>query len=144
MDKVVSISLLLLIQLGFFNSFGQHILISNDIIGAEEKVDSLFRYNFQKLEHYEQTFQISNPDFSTVIFNEPENKEIYKFVDLITVLSRIDCDSIIKQNHWTNSYCTWTPVTIDEWKNWYIKNAKHLKWENILAEQYKVLGKWNK
>ena len=144
MNKANFVTIFLLIQFGFFNTFGQSVLINNNIIGAEEKVDSFFRTNFQKLEQYDQTFQIPNPDFSTVIFSEPENKEIYQFVELLSVLSQMDCDSIIKQEHWTNNYCTWTPITIDKWKKWYIKNAKSLNWDTIIVEQNKVLGRWEK
>jgi hypothetical protein len=128
--------------IGQFHVNAQEQLIDNYFIGADKKIDSLFRVNFRFLEKYDQIFKIKNPEFSMTEFYEPENKDVYKFVELLTRISGIQCNSEKKQEGWYNSYCTWDNHMLNDWESWYTHNAKGLKWQEIISIKDEIDKKW--
>ena len=132
----------LIFLLSISNVLCQKQVLSQKIIGAERRVDSLFRYNFYRLENYKQEFIVKHPGFSMIEFCEPENKEVYKFVDLLVKLSGITCDSTIYQAGWNNEYGTWNDEKVTEWELWYNKNAKKLNYQNVLKQKTSIDLKW--
>ncbi len=134
--RILITNLIFLISIS--NVLCQKQVLSQKIIGAERRVDSLFRYNFYRLENYKQVFIVKHPGFSMIEFCEPENKEVYKFVDLLVKLSGITCDSTICQAGWKNEYGTWNDEKVTEWELWYNKNAKKLNYQNVLKQKTSI------
>ena len=124
--------------------YGQTNLLTNNYIGADNRIDSLFRTNFYYLEKDSQTFIIKHPEFSLTEFDEPENTSIYQFIELITELSGIKCDSIIHQKGWNHSYYRWDKEIVEKWETWYMKNGKYLKWNKVVSLKESIDSKWIK
>lgn len=140
-SKIVLATLIFLLSIS--NVLCQKHVLSQKFIDAESNIDSLFRSNFYRLETYKQEFKLKNPGFSMTEFYEPENKEVYKFVDLLVKLSGINCDSTIYQEGWNHEYGTWNDEKVSEWEIWYNKNANQLNYQKVLKQKRIIDLNWD-
>jgi hypothetical protein len=144
MNQTRSILTCIVLLLSIASLSGQKQVLSLQIIEADKQIDSLFRDNFRRLESYKQVFIIKEPGFSMTEFSEPDNKEVYKFVDLLILLSGIPSDSIICQKGWKHEYQSWNDKKITEWELWYNKNAKNLNYQVVLDRKTAIDNRWGK
>lgn len=92
--------------------YANPILVCQDV---DEKVDSLFSSNFDKMEKViENNLPIDDSHVDRY------------FIYMLTYLSGIDCEAIDY-----SGFCHFTRKSLDEWKLWYKKNKLFLKWEKI-------------
>lgn len=141
---LLKLMLILAFLLSISETKGQKLLLGNEAIGADPRIDSLFRTEFKTLENYEQRYAVKDPGFSMTDLQEPRDNEVYRFVDLLIHLSKIQGDSIITQDDWKFVYNTWDINKIEAWAKWYMQNGKSLIWEDVIAIKNEIDFKWSR
>ena len=88
---------------------------SNERLFVDERVDSLFTVNFQKMtEVIEKNIALD------------DNTIDREFVILLTFLSGVDCKTTDY-----SGFCYFSENELILWKDWYDKNKYKLKWVNV-------------